>query len=48
MGSTTNINATIMPEKYWICQRMEGKNTALQIALLDVDNFCYTCIAQIA
>jgi hypothetical protein len=27
MGSTTNINATIMAEKSRICQRLEGKNT---------------------
>jgi hypothetical protein len=41
MGSTTHINATIMPEKYWNCQRLEGKHAALQIAL-DIGNFRYT------
>jgi hypothetical protein len=30
-GSAININATIMPEKYWICQRMECKHTTLHI-----------------
>jgi hypothetical protein len=40
MGSTTNIDATIMPEISRNCQRLEGKYTTLQIAL-DVDNFRY-------
>jgi hypothetical protein len=37
MRSITNINATIMPENFWNFQRLEGKHTALQIAL-DVGN----------
>jgi hypothetical protein len=45
MESTTNINATIMPERSWNCQRLEGKHTALQIAL-DVDNYRYTRVAK--
>jgi hypothetical protein len=44
MGSTTNINVTIMPEKSLICQRLEGKHTALHIALDVV--FCYTRVAK--
>jgi hypothetical protein len=31
-GFTPNINATIMPENTWKCQRLEGKHTTLQIA----------------
>jgi hypothetical protein len=31
MGSTININATIMLEKSWIYQRLEGKHTALHV-----------------
>jgi hypothetical protein len=46
MGSTTNINATILPEKSWIWQRLEDKHTALQIAL-DVGNFRYTRVVKI-
>jgi hypothetical protein len=47
MGSTTNIDATIISEKSLICQRLEGKHTALQI-VLDVGCVCYTRVAQIA
>jgi hypothetical protein len=46
MRSTTNINATLMPEKSRICQRLEGKHTAFQIAL-DVGNFRYMRVAQV-
>jgi hypothetical protein len=46
MGSTTNINATIMPEKkIWKWQRLEAKHTTLQIAL-DLGNFRYTRVTK--
>jgi hypothetical protein len=46
-GATININATIMPEKTWKWQRLEGNHTTLQIPL-DVGCVCNTRVAQIA
>jgi hypothetical protein len=41
MGSTTIINATILPEKTWKWQRLEGKHTALQITLNAIFDTAY-------
>jgi hypothetical protein len=42
MGSTIDINATILPEKSCICQRLEGNHTALHIYAICATN-CLRC-----